>query len=142
MPRSRPGPRKRPHRTEDGIPPGTWQARLRLWIDIKGHGTLGPGKLRLLDAIATTSSLSAAARQLGMSYRLAWQRLRLLEQHTGLTVVEPRRGGRSGGGTTLTPRGRALLEAYRDWRSEVEEQALVAFGRHFRRWSSPQSRKS
>lgn len=142
MPRSRPGPRKRPHRDEEGVPPGTWQARLRLWIDIKGHGTLGPGKLRLLEAIAVTNSLSAAARELGMSYRLAWERLRLLEKNTGLTVVEPRRGGRSGGGTTLTPRGQALLEAYRDWRSEVEAQALDAFGRHFRHWSSPGARKS
>ena len=142
MPRNRPGPRKRPRKIKDDTPPGSWQVRLHLWIDIKGRGTLGPGKLRLLDAIAATSSLSAAAKRLSMSYRLAWQHLRLVEQHTGITVVEPRRGGRSGGGTELTPQGKALVEAYRDWRSEVAEHANSAFGQHFRRWFSPQSSES
>ncbi|MCW5625537.1 MAG: LysR family transcriptional regulator, partial [Burkholderiales bacterium] len=32
----------------------------------------GPGKARLLTAIAETGSISAAAQQLGMSYHRAW----------------------------------------------------------------------
>jgi molybdate transport system regulatory protein len=125
MSRVRPGPRKERRLADSEAPPGTWRGRLRLWIDIKGRGSLGPGKLRLLDTIASTRSLSAAARELGMSYRLAWEHLRLIEKRTGITVVEPHRGGRQGGGTELTPQGEALLRAYRNLRRDV---------RHFARW--------
>ncbi len=43
--------------------PGVWEGRLRLWLNVNGHNALGPGKVRLLDAIARTESLSAAAKQ-------------------------------------------------------------------------------
>ena len=33
---------------------------------------MGPGKANLLDAIAEHSSISAAGRAMGMSYRRAW----------------------------------------------------------------------
>ena len=140
MPRIQPGPRK--GRTETATartPPSGWEARLRLWIDVNGRNALGPGKVRLLEAIATTRSLSAAATQLRMSYRLAWKHLKLIEEWTGLTVVEPQRGGRHGGGTDLTPEGRALLDAYHDFHREVEEHMESACRRHFARWSSPRS---
>lgn len=140
MPKVQPGPRRGRTTTKDAAP-GTWQGRLRLWIDISGRGTLGPGKLRLLAAIATTKSLSAAARKLRMSYRLAWKHLQLIEERTGITVVEPHRGGPRGGGTELTVEGRALLEAYDSFRREVEACVQSAFGRHFARWSSPRSRR-
>ena len=45
-------------------------ARLRV---VLGPGiALGPGKADLLEAIADTGSISAAGRQLKMSYRRAW----------------------------------------------------------------------
>jgi molybdate transport system regulatory protein len=141
MAKLQPGPRPRRTISED-VPPGVWRGRLRLWIDISGSGAVGPGKLRLLDAIAATKSLAAAAKKLRMSYRLAWQHLQLIEQHTGLTVVERQRGGRSGGGTDLTPEGRALLKAYQDWRSETEAYAQAAFRRHFATWRKSGGRKS
>jgi molybdate transport system regulatory protein len=134
MAKLQPGPRQRRTSPED-MPPGVWRGRLRLWIDISGCGAVGPGKLRLLDAIAATKSLSAAARKLRMSYRLAWKHLQLIEERTGLVLVERQRGGRSGGGTDLTQDGQALLQAYRDWRSETDEHMQAAFRRHFARWT-------
>lgn len=135
MPRIQPGPRRRRQATESDAPSGTWEGRLRLWIDVNGHNALGPGKTRLLEAIAAGHTLTAAAKQLRMSYRQAWKHLRLIEQYTGVVVVEPRRGGRSGGGTDLTPEGRALLEAYHDFRREVEEHMQTSCRKHFSRWS-------
>lgn len=131
MAKVQPGPRKGRPVAEADTPPGAWRGRLRLWIDIKGRGSLGPGKLRLLEEIARTRSLSAAAKQLDMSYRLAWQHLRLIEERTGLAVVEPHRGGRDGGGTDLTAAGEALLQAYRIFRNDVEDHAQATFCRHF-----------
>jgi molybdate transport system regulatory protein len=123
-------------------PLGSWRGRLRLWIDVSGRGTLGPGKLRLLATIGATKSLSAAARKLHMSYRLAWKHLQLIQERTGITVVEPHRGGPRGGGTELTPEGKALLAAYDSFHREVEDHVQSAFARHFARWSSPRSGKS
>ena len=141
MARIQPGPRKKGERTEDEERAQSWEGRLRLWVAIDGHNALGPGKVRLLEAIAGTKSLSAAAKRLRMSYRLAWQHLRVVEDRTGLTVVEPQRGGRHGGGTNLTPEGRALLAAYHDFRREVEENMESACRRHFARWSLPRSQR-
>ena len=134
MPKIQPGPRKGQVKPEDDKAAGVWEGRLRLWVAIDGHNALGPGKMRLLDAIATTQSLSAAAKRLRMSYRLAWKHLRLIEERTGITVVEPTRGGRSGGGTVLTPQGKALLKAYHDFRREAEECVQSACHRHFNKW--------
>ncbi len=136
MPRTQPGPRKDRSEVPADSAPGVWEGRLRLWLNVNGHNALGPGKVRLLDAIARTESLSAAAKKLRMSYRLAWKHLRLIEEWTGLTVVEPRRGGSQGGGTCLTPEGHALLKAYHDFRHEVEEHMRSTCRRHFGRWST------
>jgi molybdate transport system regulatory protein len=133
--RIQPGPRKGQAPIKDRAGPGVWQGRLRLWVDIGGRNALGPGKVRLLEAIADFKSLSAAAKQLRMSYRLAWKHVRLIEEQTGFAVVEPRRGGPEGGGMRLTAQGRALLEAYLNLRHEVEEHMLSAFHRHFAPWS-------
>jgi molybdate transport system regulatory protein len=108
-----------------------------LWVDINGHNALGPGKVRLLDAIARNRSLAAAAKELRMSYRLAWQHLRLIEKQIGRSVVERRRGGRSGGGTGLTAEGLALLKAYHGFHRDVDEHVQDAFVRFFAGWSSP-----
>ena len=92
--------------------------------------------MRLLEAIAVTKSLVAAAKRLRMSYRQAWKHLRLIEERTGVTVVEPRRGGPDGGGTDLTAEGRALLEAYRRFREDVDRHTHAACQRHFAQWLS------
>jgi molybdate transport system regulatory protein len=136
VPRIQPGPRRVLPIAEEDAPTGVWEARLRLWIAVNGHNALGPGKIRLLETIAAYKSLSAAAKYLRMSYRLAWKHLRLIEKWTGVAVVEPHRGGPSGGGTDLTPQGKALLEAYHNLRSEVEQHIQSACYRHFAPWSS------
>ncbi|MGB2986530.1 MAG: LysR family transcriptional regulator [Phycisphaerae bacterium] len=135
MPRVQPGPRKGRSTPKRDAPPGAWEGRLRLWIVIDGLNALGPGKVRLLDLINTTKSLSAAAKRLRMSYRAAWEHLRFIEERTGITVVEARRGGRAGGGTVLTPEGKTLLQAFHDFHREVEQHADSAFHRHFAPWT-------
>ena len=135
MPKIRPGPRKRPEGPRGGPTPSLWSGRLRLWIDTGGRNALGPGKVSLLDAIASTKSLADAARALRMSYRQAWKHIKFVEERTGLTVVEPKRGGRHGGGTKLTAEGKALLEAYHGFRRDVEDEVTVACERHFGPWS-------
>ena len=138
MARVRTGPRRRQVREPGGSRRGVWEGRLRLWVAVRGLNALGPGKVRLLDSIARTKSLSTAAKELRMSYRAAWKHLRLVEERTGVVVVEPHRGGRSGGGTELTPEGKALLQTYHSFRAEIEAHVAEACLRHFARWSTPE----
>lgn len=135
MPRIHPGPRKTTPVSENETLPRVWEGRLRLWVAVNGHNALGPGKVRLLEEIQTTKSLAAAAKSLRMSYRLAWQHIQIIEERTGFHVVERTRGGRGGGGASLTPHGHELLEAYHAFRHEIEEHMRSASHRYFSKWS-------
>ncbi|GAA0312261.1 TOBE domain-containing protein [Halarchaeum salinum] len=65
----------------------------------------------LLRAIDAAGSLNAASDRLGRSYSRAHERLDVLEDAFG-PLVERTRGGPSGGGTTLTDGGRALVARF------------------------------
>jgi molybdate transport system regulatory protein len=80
---------------------------------------IGPGKIRLLEAIQSTGSLSGAARQLHISYRRAWDMLDSLNRNCPVLLVESSVGGVRGGGASLTGQGRALLERYRALEANV-----------------------
>jgi molybdate transport system regulatory protein len=82
-------------------------------VDLGAHGRLGPGKMLLLERIATSGSISAAARTMNMSYRQAWDLVDQLNRAFAEPVVSSQTGGRSGGGAALTPFGRALVERFR-----------------------------
>ena len=101
---------------------------VRFRIDFGRHEAVGPGKVALLEHIGTSGSLSQAARELKMSYRRAWQLLESLNGGFAEPVATTVRGGRAGGGATLTPFGRALIRAYREFEAEVQSRA----GRRFR----------
>lgn len=83
---------------------------------------VGPGKIDLLKAVRETGSISAAARQLAMSYKRAWMLLDTLKQGAGQPVVEVSQGGRGGGGARLTPLGEALVQGY----ESIEQACRVA----------------
>jgi len=93
---------------------------IRLRIDFSATSCVGPGKIVLLEQIARTGSLSQAARELGMSYRRAWQLLDDLNHSFNEPVATASVGGTGGGGVQLTALGAALIAAYRD----VERAAL------------------
>lgn len=87
--------------------------RLTLRIEFDEGRALGPGKIRLLEHLAETGSISAAGRAMGMSYRRAWLLIASLNQTFHDPAVETRGGGAGGGGATLTPFGQALVAGYR-----------------------------
>lgn len=87
------------------------QFRLRIYRD--DRIAIGPGKVQLLEAIAETGSISAAARQLGMSYRRAWVLIDEMNGQLARPAVHTAAGGAHGGGTGLTPVGEAIVRHYR-----------------------------
>ena len=57
------------------------KVKLKIWIENKvGQAFLGDGRANLLQAIKDTGTLSAAAKQMKMSYRKAWYHLNEMEK--------------------------------------------------------------
>lgn len=75
--------------------------------------TLGPGKAELLEHIRDTGSISAAGRQMNMSYKRAWMLVETMNADFREVLVESTRGGAKGGGARLTDTGMAVLAHYR-----------------------------
>ncbi|MCC6474698.1 MAG: LysR family transcriptional regulator [Burkholderiales bacterium] len=74
---------------------------------------MGPGRAALLEKIARSGSISAAAREMGMSYRRAWQLVDSINSSFKQPVIETAIGGRRGGGTRITGFGQEVLARYR-----------------------------
>jgi molybdate transport system regulatory protein len=83
--------------------------RIRLSVEGPG-GLIGPDRLDLLRAIDRTSSISAAAREVGISYRTAWLWVEESGRAWGTPLVARSHGGRGGGGALLTRQGHGLIE--------------------------------
>lgn len=95
--------------------------RLVLRIDFPPDNRLGHGKIRLLELIASTGSISAAGRAMDMSYRRAWLLVDALNSMFSRPVVESQRGGKQGGGAALTEFGNELLHTYRNMQEKLEK---------------------
>lgn len=112
-------------------------------LDLEGDDTLeiqvsfrhaigfGPGKARLLRAIAETGSISAAALQMDMSYRRAWELVEELNAGFAQPIVLTQSGGNAGGGAAVTALGFEVLRRYREMDAKVLatlEEELTHFG--------------
>ena len=97
-------------------------AKFRLRVTVGDIIAIGPGKILLLEAIAETGSITAAARQLDMSYRRAWLLLDELNRSLRQPAVDSAQGGAHGGGSGLTQVGRELIDTYR----RIEDTAALA----------------
>ncbi|MCV2880634.1 winged helix-turn-helix domain-containing protein [Actibacterium sp. XHP0104] len=98
----------------DDLPP------LRIRLTLPGNVPFGPGKADLLQGISETGSISAAGRQMGMSYRRAWSLVEAMNNAFADPLVETSRGGAEGGGARLTRAGLAVLALYRRMQREAE----------------------
>jgi molybdate transport system regulatory protein len=102
--------------------------RLSIRIDFDEEGRLGPGKVALLEHIAQEGSISAAGRSMQMSYKRAWELVADINRSFEEPLVTAQTGGPSGGGATLTERGRELIRHYR----AIERKALSATAAHLK----------
>ncbi len=92
-------------------PPESAVPQLRVLL---GSATaMGPGKAALVDAIERTGSISAAAREMSMSYRRAWDLVETMNRCFKKPLVETVTGGKGGGGARVTAFGRDVVRRYR-----------------------------
>lgn len=101
--------------------------RARVWIvgdattENDGHseGYVGIGRIELLEHIERLGSMSQAAKAMGMSYRKAWKLVQDLNGMYAEPLVVKEQGGKSGGGTQLTDRGRHLILEFKSLEKEL-----------------------
>ena len=87
---------------------------------------MGPGKAALLRAIGRTGSISAAGRELGMSYRRAWLLVDTMNRCFATPLVETH----SGSGARVTEAGEQALA---DYLALAERAETAAAGAAFER---------
>ena len=100
--------------------------QFKLWVEENGKVLFGEGRLALLKAVAETGSLAGAARELKMSYRAAWGRLKASEKRLGFTLVE--RGKEGKRAMQLTDEALNLVNRYVKLETKAEDFAQSAEG--------------
>ncbi len=98
-------------------------ARISLTLVMDSGARIGPGKAALLESVASTGSISAAARSMGMDYKRAWLQIDSLNRAFLTPIVTRTTGGAGGGGAILSPFGQELLVRYRQLEAAAGEIA-------------------
>lgn len=112
--------------------PASSAVTLRIRIAVGENIAIGQGKADLLEAIARTGSISAAARDLDMSYRKAWMLVDEMNQCFPSPVVTAAKGGHRGGGAQVTALGQEALTRFRQIQAKAF-RAIEADVREFRK---------
>jgi molybdate transport system regulatory protein len=91
---------------------------------------MGPGKAQLITLIDSLGSISAAAREMGMSYRRAWQLVEAINASFNQPVVVTAIGGKRGGGAVVTDFGRRMVQAYGVMESKASAAIASDLGKY------------
>lgn len=83
-----------------------------VWMTVGGEQLGGTNRVGLLAALAQCGSITAAAKQVGLSYKAAWEAIDTMNNLAGEPLVQRSTGGKGGGGTRLTARGAQLVENF------------------------------
>lgn len=98
----------------------------RFWLSKDGENFLGSGRIELLKKIEKTGSIHAAAKEMKMSYKAAWERLNSMNNLADEPLITKTAGGKGGGGTLLTPYAYKLIKTFERF-SELHRQFIDRF---------------
>lgn len=107
------------------------QPRYNLWLEVGGEVVLSLWRVDLLRAVGDTGSISAAAEQMKIPYRTAWQKINEMETRLGVKLVDTQTGGHHGGGARLTPVAERYLEQFQRFAHDMERFVADAFAANF-----------
>ena len=114
----------------------TMEPHCKLWLEEDGQVAMSDYRLRLLQCVDETGSLAAAAKQMGLSYRRAWGKIRDIEQRLDLQLVVSVSGGANGGGSRLTPEGADIIRCYQRFSARAREAVAQSYRMEFSRWQT------
>ena len=84
-----------------------------IWFNRKGRSFLGGDRIRLLESINSAGSITRAAKQVGLSYKAAWDAVDAMNNLAQKPLLICAPGGQHGGGSYLTEHGREVVRLYR-----------------------------
>jgi molybdate transport system regulatory protein len=88
----------------------------------RGEGSrVGADRIALLEAVGRLGTLRAAAAEVGLSYKAAWDAVQALNNLFEAPLVAARAGGRTGGAAVLTERGAAVIAAFHRVETELAD---------------------
>jgi molybdate transport system regulatory protein len=84
------------------------------WVDgeLRLAGALDSRMIELLRAIEQSGSINQATKQVGLSYKGAWQMIERANNLAPKVLITTTTGGNKGGGTRLTAAGLSLLKLF------------------------------
>jgi len=92
----------------------------RVWINEEQGHFIGLGRVRLLEYIKETGSITKASKAMKMSYRQAWQMVEDMNQRSEKPLVEKILGGKGGGGAIVTETGEKVIRLF----YKLEQQVM------------------
>ncbi len=95
---------------------------VKLWLKSE-NSTFDAKRIKLLEKIDETGSMSKAAKEVGISYKAAWDAIDKMNNVADEPLVMKVTGGRKGGGSTLTPYARELITSFYDM-VEAQDRTL------------------
>lgn len=103
-------------KTQPSIATGEESYRVKghVWIEGPEGTLLGIGRVELLEQVRRNGSISAAAREMGMSYRRAWELVDSMNRQFDKPLVIKTTGGRGGGGARLSKTGEQAIALFRE----------------------------
>lgn len=94
---------------------------------VNSQGFFGPETFDLMKEIEETHSVRKACEAAGLSYSKGWKIIHSAEAELGYRILTRRAGGKDGGSSVLTERGKELMELYEELSRRVERQAEQEF---------------
>ncbi len=92
----------------------SYQLLSKLFLTYNQEHFITPERIELLKSIARTGSISAGAKDMGKSYKWAWDSIDQMNSHSSSNLVSKSSGGKGGGGAKITPFAIDLIDYYDD----------------------------
>ena len=107
--------------------------RSKIWIeDDSGNVVFGLGRYKIFEAIQRIGSIQAASKELKMSYRAVWGRIKATEERLNQQMLIRNVGGSAGGGSKLTPFAKSLVEQFQRLHKNILTQSDDLFEAKFK----------
>jgi molybdate transport system regulatory protein len=110
---------------------GSMKVKSNVWLEIEGQVVLSLWRIRLLEAIQETGSISKGAEVMDIPYRRAWEKIHQSEERLGIKLVKTQVGGSGGGGAQLTPECLEFIQKYHTMISGVNALLQKRFSETF-----------
>jgi len=107
------------------------KVKSNIWLDVDGQVALSAWRIKLLEAIEETGSISQGAKMMDIPYRRAWEKIQECEAQWGFKLIETQTGGLGGGGAQLTTDGKTIIAKYKALTAGIETLLQTRFAKLF-----------